>query len=321
MTLRRVILGWLAACFLSGPALAASQDRPAACPPVPRPPSAEEQAAGTRDARDRGMLWRAEKNGRTSWLYGTIHMGKVSWTFPGPTVRAALERSDTLALELDPLDPDTQRKLQAGMARNASLKLTPALQHRLRSQFRRACMQAEYAELLAPEMLAASLTMSASAHDGFHALFGIDLSLAQLARTMNKPVIALETVERQLAGLISTNEADLRDNMAQMLDDLERDRVRPLARRLARAWEAGLDDELRRFPAWCDCVRTPRARAQLKLLLDDRNPGLADSVDRLHTSGKSVFAAVGSLHLVGPQGLPALMARRGYTVTREPFPR
>jgi len=320
MTLHRVILVWLAACFLSGPAFATSKDRPDACPPVPRPPSAEERAAGMRDARDRGMLWRAEKNGRTSWLYGTIHIGKASWTFPGPTVRAAFERSDTLALEIDPLDPDTQRKLQAGMVRNEKLTLTPALQHRLRSQLRQACMPPAYAEHVAPEMLAASLTMSASAYDDLHALFGIDLSLAQLARTMKKPVTALETVELQLAGLISINETDLRDNIAQMLDDLERGRVRPIARRMARAWEAGLDDELRRFPAWCGCVGTPRARAQLKLLLDDRNPGLADAVDRLHASGKSVFAAVGSLHLVGPRGLPALMARRGYKVTREPLP-
>ena len=320
MMLRHVFLWLMAACCLSGPALAAL-DRPTDCPPAVRPPSEEEQAAGWRNARNRGMLWRIEKDGRTSWLYGTIHIGKMPWVFPGPTVRAALEGSDTLALELDPLDPGIQAELQAGIKRNDRLTLTPALDRRLRLQLRRACMPAADADQVAPEMLAASLTMAATARDALHALFGIDVSLAQVARTMNKPVTSLETVEGQLAGLISTNETDLRDNMARMLDDLERDRVRRLALRVARAWEAGRDQELRNFAAWCDCAGTPRARAQLKVLIDDRNPGLVDAVDRLHASGKSVFAAVGSLHLVGPQGLPVLMARRGYIVTREPLPR
>jgi uncharacterized protein YbaP (TraB family) len=33
-----------------------------------------------------------------------------------------------------------------------------------------------------------------------------------------------------------------------------------------------------------------------------------------------VFAAVGALHMTGPQGLPRLMAARGYLVERIPFP-
>ncbi|MGE8202818.1 MAG: TraB/GumN family protein, partial [Variovorax sp.] len=40
-----------------------------------------------------------------------------------------------------------------------------------------------------------------------------------------------------------------------------------------------------------------------------------DGIERLHFGGKRVFAAVGALHMIGPQGLPALMAARGFTVT------
>ena len=54
-------------------------------------------------------------------------------------------------------------------------------------------------------------------------------------------------------------------------------------------------------------------------LLDARNPGLAERIDALHTSGQRVFAAVGSLHMIGRTGLPALLARRGYTVERIVF--
>jgi uncharacterized protein YbaP (TraB family) len=49
------------------------------------------------------------------------------------------------------------------------------------------------------------------------------------------------------------------------------------------------------------------------------NPGLARNIDALHAEGKRVFAAVGSLHMVGPLGLPALLRERGYKVERVDF--
>jgi uncharacterized protein len=46
---------------------------------------------------------------------------------------------------------------------------------------------------------------------------------------------------------------------------------------------------------------------------------LADSIAALHRGGERVFAAVGALHMFGPQGLPALLAARGFEVERVAF--
>src|SRR5437763_6015355 len=72
------------------------------------PPGIDEvtQAATKFAPRDRGLLWRIEKDGRTSWLYGTIHVGKPEWIVPGPTIMRALMASDTVVLELDLSNPD-----------------------------------------------------------------------------------------------------------------------------------------------------------------------------------------------------------------------
>jgi uncharacterized protein YbaP (TraB family) len=59
----------------------------------------------------------------------------------------------------------------------------------------------------------------------------------------------------------------------------------------------------------------------MKRLLDDRNPLLASAIESLHASGRQVFAAVGSLHMIGPSGLPALLRQRGYKVEQGDFPR
>ena len=61
-------------------------------------------------------------------------------------------------------------------------------------------------------------------------------------------------------------------------------------------------------------VQMTDLRDSMKRLLDDRNPLLAAAIDKVHAGGRSVFAAVGSLHMIGPGGLPALMRQRGYTV-------
>ena len=63
---------------------------PATCPPVAQTPSADQIQAGLRGARDRGFLWRITKSGRDSYLYGTVHVAKFEWMFPGPTVNRAL---------------------------------------------------------------------------------------------------------------------------------------------------------------------------------------------------------------------------------------
>ena len=57
----------------------------------------------------------------------------------------------------------------------------------------------------------------------------------------------------------------------------------------------------------------------MKRLLDDRNPVLAAAIDKVHAGGRSTFAAVGSLHMIGTSGLPAQMRQRGYVVEQVRF--
>ena len=123
----------------------------------------------------------------------------------------------------------------------------------------------------------------------------------------------------QLELMRSSSAADLRESLEKMLDDLEQGRARPLLLRVAQMWAEGRADEMGRYREWCDCARTTYERVALKAMLDDRNGPMAARIDALHAGGKTVFAAVGSLHMFGPTGLPALMAKRGYKVERIKF--
>lgn len=291
------------------------------CPPEARALTPEQAQAGQRDARDRGFLWRIRQGGRVSYLYGTIHVATWSWMFPGPVVTQALKDSDAVALELDLLDPDILRRMRAGMQARRDVALPAELQARLRRQMAAACIAPEALAGMGPALQVASLLMMAGRRDGLDAAYGIDNFLAGFARGAAKRVVSLETPELQLQALESTDAAGTEEMVESGLEDLESGRARPLLQRLATIWAESDQAELDRYEAWCECTRTAVDRALLKRLLDDRNPDLAASIDALHRSGSRVFAAVGSLHMIGPQGLPALLAARGYTVERVSFPR
>jgi uncharacterized protein YbaP (TraB family) len=295
---------------------------PADCPPQASMPTAEERAKAAEWARDRGFLWRIHKDGRSSYLYGTIHLARRDWMFPGPQVGAALRASDVLALELDITDTALMQRLQQGLAAKPGepgAQLPDDLARRLRAQLRAACAPAEMLAAMSPEMVGALLVMMSARRDGLDANYGIDPALAHLARREKKTVVSLETPELQLKLLRSQSATDLRESLEKMLADLEQDRARPLLLRVAEVWAEGQDDELERYREWCDCAHTELEQATLKAMLDDRNPAMAARIDALHSEGQTVFAAIGSLHLFGPQALPALMAQRGYRLERIAF--
>ena len=115
-------------------------------------------------------------------------------------------------------------------------------------------------------------------------------------------MVGLESVQTQLSALMARNDDEAATMVREMLAELQRPRAVRAMERLVRAWEAHDLQELEAYAEWCDCLNTPTERDTYHRLVDGRNPGLADSSEALH-GRMSVFAAVGALHVVGPQGL------------------
>jgi uncharacterized protein YbaP (TraB family) len=309
------------ALSFAAPILARAQaaSPPAGCPPAAAPLDADRFQAGMREARDHGFLWRLDKDGRTSYLYGTIHAARPAWMFPGPRTTAAVEASEVLALELDLLDPAVQQRLIQAASAGPDDRLPAPLLARIEQRMAAECVDAAPWRTFAPEFQVASLAVLAARRDGLDPAYAVDLVLALIARDLGKATVSLETPEAQIAALrMPTHQATI-DFVSSELDSLDAGRERPLLAHMAAAWTDGDLAELETYERWCNCLNTPAERASMKRLLDDRNPLLAEAIDALHASGRPVFAAVGSLHMIGPAGLPTLLRQRGYTVAAVRF--
>lgn len=310
--------GLLTALFaLLAATVAAAQQGATACPPTPQPPTAEQMQAAQQRARDRGFLWRVQRDGRSAWLFGTIHLGRPMWLFHGPQVRQALAASDTLALEIDV--GDTAALMQAAAAAPAAGPLPAALRQRLERQAVAACLPPQLMAQQHPVMQLVTLSMMAARWDGLDAAYGQEFLLAAHARAARLPVVALETPERQMQALIPPAGTPLEGLVTRGLDQLEQGVARRITARLVAAWERGDLAELEDYERWCECVATADERALMKRLNDERNPAMAERIDALHRDGRRAFVAVGALHMTGPQGLPKLLRERGYSVERVAF--
>jgi len=297
--------------------VAAAQQPALSCPPPPQPPSAEQVQAAQQRARDRGFLWRVQRDGRSAWLFGTIHLGRPMWLFHGPQLRQALAASDTLALEIDV--SDTAALMQAAATAPAAGPLSASLRQRLERLAVAACLPPQLMAQQHPVMQLTTLAVMAARWDGLDAAYGQEFLLTAHARAAHLPVVALETPERQMQALIPPAGTPLEGLISRGIDQLEQGVARRVTARLVAAWERGDLAELEDYERWCDCVASADERALMRRLNDERNPAMAERIDALHRDGKRVFVAVGALHMTGPQGLPKLLRERGYSVERVAF--
>lgn len=307
----------LLACLLSFNSMAQT---PADCPPPATPQTSPEAIeAGVKNARDHGFLWRIEKDGHASYLYGTVHVGKQEWLYPGPQLRRALRETDTMALELDVFDPAIRERINKLMISQKGQPLPEKLQARLRQQAAASCVSYETIAPLSPELQVTTLAVMLAKKEGLDPAYGMDALLAGIGHSSQRQVVSLETPEQQMESVHMGSPRETQAFVDASLTDMESSKAQRILTRIAKAWEDHDYGTMENYASWCGCMETPIERKAMKRLLDERNPALAKGIDQLHRNGRRVFAAVGSLHLFGPVGLPNLLQQMGYAVEQVTF--
>lgn len=289
----------------------------AQCLPEPAIPSADEMSVLLEKAPDRGFLWKISKDGQHSWLYGTIHANRREAFVPGPQTRAALFGSDAVAVELDITDAATMGEVMQ-LAKQAVVPIPAPYEARLKAQLKQRCLPAELTGQMHTSLIFSALMMTDARQDGIEASFGTEAFLLGAAQGAKKKIIALETATEQMQAILDDGKTTAKQYQ-QALHLLETGKARHQLNKLVDTWNHGDFAMLERYPQWCECMETAEDRAMMKRVIDDRNQLIAQRIAQNHRADQSLFIGVGSLHMVGKQGLPNLLRRQGFSVERVKF--
>lgn len=269
----------------------------------------------------RGTLYRVTYRGNTSYLFGTVHVGKTAFYPLEPQVTRAFSAAKKLVIEVDIRNTTAMREAimrhgiyPAGQTINQHLSADASAQ--LRQTLRRYDTSFESISRMKPWMVANLLLVQEMARQGFPTEQGIELHFLSLAEKQKKIVQELETADYQLSLFDSMSDAEQEEYLVENLTELSNGTAMKKALDLIKAWQIAdaraLDAALQEMQKG----ENASDRFLQKVLLDQRNPAMAKQVETLLKTDKHSFVAVGALHLLGAQGVPDLLRQAGYKVEK-----
>lgn len=254
-------------------------------------------------------LWEVTgPDGAQGWLFGTSHSLPGGYDWRTPTIDAAFAKADTLVVEVDLATADPEYYGALAMTRSLGPP-TSRIDPVYRAQLAQVIDDAGHSEdeFHDTESWAVALTLAAAFRFGEPAN-GVDRELAE--RRGGKRLVELETYRGQLDlfdRLPAAEQADMLEIVAEGAETAAAD-----SERQTKAWRSG-DTAVIEADMQTGLLADPELRAAL---LTDRNQAWAGTIERLLKDGAHPFVAAGAAHMLGPDGLPALLEARGYAVTR-----
>jgi uncharacterized protein YbaP (TraB family) len=272
-------------------------------------------------ARHQGGLFRVSHGGRVAYLFGTVHMGTRGFYPLPPEVSRALGGANRVVVELDPRANGAWLRALALHGRYAagddirkhlSAPTLRLLTDALHAQGISVASMAGYKPWLVANLL---LSMELE-RKGYRRSDGVEQALLAQARRRGLRVTELESAEYQLALYDTLDELQSARYLEEVLDGLQNGRALRTAQAVIEAWSSGdvraLDVVLQESTTGPGVV----AEFTRRVLLGRRNPDMVNQIERLMREDSVTFVGVGLLHLMGANGLPQLLAQRGYLVER-----
>lgn len=254
------------------------------------------------------------KQGQSIYLGGTIHLLRPT-DFPLPVeYQQAFDQSQMLVLETDlqkaASQENGQRTLQAMSytgGKNLSTELSPEVWKELQDYS--AANQVPIGQIMQfkPFMVSVVLIMQHSQKLGLTQ--GVDFYFNQQARTQNKPLDELESFDDVLAFMNKLNDQDPNLTIQSTLRDLKK--MDELMVSLTQSWREG---ELSAIEKEMLLPMKKEFPEIYKLMVVDRNQKWMEKIQAMFATPEKEMILVGSLHLVGNDGLLKQLKDKGYKI-------
>jgi uncharacterized protein YbaP (TraB family) len=265
-------------------------------------------------------LWVVQSPAGKVYLFGTVHLLRDGTQWQSPELAAAIAQSQDLYLEI--ADPANL----AGMS--SVFKIGFDREHPLSTKISKedvglldvAAKRYGYGteaffEPMEPWLVFLMLSMMPATHSGYSPSNGVDVLVRKQFVDAGKPVRGLETADMQLhlfADMPQTEQVALLDSA---LKGVAPRAGAPGLDAIVDAWMSG---DVDRLATMLQADSFPKSDFGDRLLTKRNAAWATFLAQRLKQPGTS-FVSVGALHLIGSGGVPALLAKMGFTVTRVPI--
>jgi uncharacterized protein YbaP (TraB family) len=269
-------------------------------------------------ARAAPAMWRVTSPTSEIYLFGTLHALQPGGHWRTPAYDAAYAKAQTVWFEVDlgGADPASVglivNRYGVDPERGLSEKLAAADLRVLQGE-----ADMNRIEHLRPWAAALMLSMQPVLAGGAQVEAGVDVTITRQARAGGKQIKTFETLEdqaRMFASLPEPAEIQyLADVIHQRHAQPQRISLNSGASSLESQWLAG--DLARLGPGLVGALAHDNP-SLYDVLLKRRNLAWADKLTAEMAGSGVELVNVGALHMVGSDGLPALLAARGFKVER-----
>ena len=260
-------------------------------------------------------MWVVKDVDSTIYLLGTFHLTKPDMHWRSDKIDAAFKDSDELWLEASPYSDEAMLQkllLKHGFDPQHPLsgKLNGDDWAKVQSAAELGGVPVEAVEQMRPWLAALTLVVAPMMKEGYDPEKGADRQLELSAQSGNKIVKTFETPGQQLEFFSSLPQQSEIAFLVQTLDEIAAGPK--YVDRMADAWLAGDTGEIESMVL----NRMKEGAPELyDALFVRRNLDWCNQIETVMKGAGTSFVAVGAGHLVGDDSVPAILAKRGFTVT------
>ncbi|HEY2707603.1 MAG TPA: TraB/GumN family protein [Caulobacteraceae bacterium] len=263
-------------------------------------------------------LWIAKSPTATIYLFGTMHILEPETTWRTPSLDSAYAKATTIWFELDMsslADPKVAADLVTRFgfddAHPLSTKLDAEHLSALKAVLQHQGLAFDRIDRMRPWAAALALTALPMLQAGFDPKQGADMQLTSSAGADHKAIRAFETVDQQMHLFVDMSPA----TEIEFLDDTidSNTKTNHTTQGIEAAWVSGDIQKLGQVLINAMKKRYPEFYENL---IRRRNLAWSEMLTKELAGSGTELVNVGALHMVGDEGLPALLKAKGYSVER-----
>src|SRR6478736_5001910 len=265
------------------------------------------------------FMWKVEdSSGAIAYLLGSLHVLTPEWYPLAEPINKAFAESKTLVEEVDIDETSDPTAMMAALAkamltegRTLDQVVSPETFAEVKRRAEKSNLPMVALQRMKPWLVAITLMAPTLQAAGFKPELGIDRHFYDRAVDSGMKREALETFNYQLDRFDQLSPKLQEELLKTTMEDLDTEVSG--VKDMAQAWGFGDTAAIEKLT-----LKGLQESPELyQRLLVERNHNWIPRIERCLQEKSACFVVVGAAHLVGPDGLPTLLAKQGYKVTQQ----